>query len=759
MKSISILVITLLILIPKSGVCQESYPSDRNLKNLTAFAKLYGYTKYFHPSDVGRQINWNQFAILGIENVLSADNDEELIHILESLFLPIAPTLKINEIKPDSAKFKQEYLNLIGRDTTGLKKVAWQHQGVDMSFTQGGPYQSIRTNKKDRAVNSNFHLFQRFDADKYRNQTVQLRSMIIAKTEAQEGAAELVISMDDESGSLLSREVHTIPANSIEEWKLSKAETYIPEDAERISAGIRLRGEGQLWIDDVQFLVQGSGTEESQIRNGLFEEESYGRPIGWRSTLTGDYDFRIDQQHAFAGENSFYIADREPELPDQLFDQIPEVGEVLLKEIVKGIWVQVPLLLYSDNESTLPESKENTFNELSQNLNQIDLNRASGNNRMVRLANIVISWNELQHFFPYFDVIETDWNEQLSKSLISAYNDKSAEDFYFTLSKMIAALEDGHGRVLFPPMESQVGLPFIVDWINNQIVVTHSEHERVKPGDIIQSVDNVPAVELVRLKQKHLSGSQHYTLFQALRQFAVGDEGTDVEITVERGGETNVVHVSRTGSVDYTRLEKGDRSMIGPIRDNVFYVDLDEASIDTIMSNIEEISSAEAVIFDLRGYPAGNHGVIRHLLSQPDTSDSWIRTSQIIYPDQKNIVDFIEEGWTMSEAKPKIEGNVVFITDARAISYAESFMSFIEYYQLGEIVGKSTAGTNGSVNSFSMPGSYQVTWTGMKVLKHDGSQLYKIGIQPTVQLEKTIEGVKQGRDEFLERAIHVANGN
>lgn len=759
MKSFTIFVITLLILFPKIGACQDSPPSEREIKNLTAFAKVYGYTKYFHPSDEGRQINWNQFAILGTENVLMADNDEELIEILESLFLPIAPTLKINQTKPDSANFQQEYLNLIGRDSTGLKKVAWQHQGVNMSFTQGGPYQSIRTNKKDRAVNSNFHLFQRFDAEEYRNKAVQLRSMIIAKTEDQEGAIELVISMDDESGSLLSSEVHTIPANSTEEWKLYQAETNIPEDAQRISAGIRLRGEGQVWIDDVQFLVQGSEMEESKIRNGLFEEESFGRPIGWRSTLTGDYDFRIDQNYSFAGENSFYIADTEPELPDQLFDQLPEVGEVLVNEIVNGIWAQVPLLLYSDNDSTLPQSNENIFNELSQDLKQIDLAHASGNNRMVRLANIVISWNELQHFFPYFDVIETDWNEQLIKSLTSAYNDKSAEDFYYTLSKMIAALEDGHGRVLFPPMESQVGLPFIVDWINNQIVVTHSEHEQVKPGDVIQSVENVPAVELVRSKQKHLSGSQHYTLFQALRQFAVGDEGTDVEITVERDGETNVVNVARTGSVDYTRMEKGDRSMIGPIRDNVFYIDLDEAPIDTIMSRMEEVSSAEAIIFDLRGYPAGNHNVIRHLLSQPDTSDSWMRTSQIIYPDQKDIVDFIEEGWAMREAEPKIEGNVVFITDARAISYAESFMSFIEHYQLGEIVGKPTAGTNGSVNSFSLPGSYQVTWTGMKVLKHDGSQLYKIGIQPTVQVEKTIEGVKQGRDEFLERAIDVAIGN
>lgn len=33
---------------------------SREVANLTAFAKLYGHVKYFHPSDEAREIDWDK---------------------------------------------------------------------------------------------------------------------------------------------------------------------------------------------------------------------------------------------------------------------------------------------------------------------------------------------------------------------------------------------------------------------------------------------------------------------------------------------------------------------------------------------------------------------------------------------------------------------------------------------------------------------------------------------------------------------------
>ena len=43
----------------------------------------------------------------------------------------------------------------------------------------------------------------------------------------------------------------------------------------------------------------------------------------------------------------------------------------------------------------------------------------------------------------------------------------------------------------------------------------------------------------------------------------------------------------------------------------------------------------------------------------------------------------------------------------------------------------------------------------MRVLKHDGSQHHGVGIQPTVAVSRTVEGIAAGRDELLERAVAV----
>jgi C-terminal processing protease CtpA/Prc len=117
-------------------------------------------------------------------------------------------------------------------------------------------------------------------------------------------------------------------------------------------------------------------------------------------------------------------------------------------------------------------------------------------------------------------------------------------------------------------------------------------------------------------------------------------------------------------------------------------------------------------------------------------------------------MSFIMTGrWELAPAAPLVTARRAVMTDARAISYAESTLGIVENYKLAEIVGSTTAGTNGNINPFSLPGGYQVVWTGMKVLKHDGSRHHGVGIRPTIPIEPTRAGLASGRDEVLERAL------
>jgi C-terminal processing protease CtpA/Prc len=80
---------------------------------------------------------------------------------------------------------------------------------------------------------------------------------------------------------------------------------------------------------------------------------------------------------------------------------------------------------------------------------------------------------------------------------------------------------------------------------------------------------------------------------------------------------------------------------------------------------------------------------------------------------------------------------------------------FEQNLRLAEIVGSPTAGANASFNGFTVPGGFEVRFTGMKVLKQNGSQHHGIGIRPTLPAERTRAGVAAGIDEVLERALSL----
>ncbi len=57
------------------------------------------------------------------------------------------------------------------------------------------------------------------------------------------------------------------------------------------------------------------------------------------------------------------------------------------------------------------------------------------------------------------------------------------------------------------------------------------------------------------------------------------------------------------------------------------------------------------------------------------------------------------------------------------------------------------------------PGNIVLRFTGMGVRHADGRQLQRKGIQPHIRVDPTIDGIRNGRDEILEKAIEfLKNG-
>jgi C-terminal processing protease CtpA/Prc len=149
--------------------------------------------------------------------------------------------------------------------------------------------------------------------------------------------------------------------------------------------------------------------------------------------------------------------------------------------------------------------------------------------------------------------------------------------------------------------------------------------------------------------------------------------------------------------------------------------------------------------------------LIPYLAKEPFVSARW-EIPEIQFPDREGM-RFREERWPPAPPKePHLGARVLIINVPSVVSYGESIEGILEAYKLAEFVGEPTAGTNGNVNFNTLPGGYRVMWTGMKVIKHDGSQHHLVGIQPTYPVKRTLKAVAEGRDEYLENAVEILKG-
>jgi C-terminal processing protease CtpA/Prc len=571
----------------KSAAMEPARPlGKRGLENLTAFTRLLGYVRHFHPSDEAAAADWNLFALEGVRAIEGAGDAADLAQKLQALFLPFAPTLRV--------------------------------------FTTGK---------------------------------------------------------------------HPAPG-----WELAPPK------------------------------------KESALKVLSYRHTGFGEKI--EGLLTPYHTERVTR-----------------DAPNGKTLELPDPRQPFSADLPGGVSILMPMALYADAGGTLPHRSP-----VSQNPESPPAIRFSGNDRATRLADVALSWNIFQHFYPYFDVVKADWPQELTKALDSAATDSNEKAFLNTLSRMVAALHDGHGGA-YLANEPMGTAPVIFGWVENRLVITKVAPQGgngLQPGDIVLKVDGKDAAEVLAEREALISGATpQWRRYRSVNELRRGAKDSELRLEVQSPtGNPRLVVLKRNSE---SNMRETRPPQVGEIKPGIFYLDLDRIKDEDVEAVLPKLEQARGIIFDLRGYPQVSPKLISHLTDKPVESARWL-IPIIIAPDQKGKISYDEsKRWMLQPIAPRLKAKVAFITDGRAISYAESYMGIIEAYKLAEIVGEPTAGTNGNVNPFKLPGNFTMVWTGMKVLKHDGSQHHGVGIQPTVPVARTIRGVSEGRDEQLEKAIAVVS--
>ena len=724
----------------------------RDVENVIAFARLYGVVRYFYPSDAAAALDWNRFAVHGVKQVRGAADAKSLQTALNALFSPLGPGLAIGATLPPSP----------APGTSGGRLVAWRYFGPGFSDSSTpGPYRGKRTNRAlpaNASIDGFVTLMQSIPGETLRGKTIRLRGQARVTVPGTSGSGALWLRVDrpdqavgffDNMGDRPIRDAR---------WREYVIEGAVAEDATNVAFGVMASGTATADFDRIELSMRGAGGEWTavQIGDSGFEASAEAGSGGWfRAGTSKTAAIARPSGDAPEGRQSVRFAPSGSVAASaaELFDDAPPVeGAHADVDLGSGLTARVPLAL----PDALASARSDALDALRPSVAQVpDPSRQFAVN--VALADVVVAWNVFRHFYPYWKEAAVDWDARLGPQIEDALRTRTRDDQRDALRRLVADARDGHGSVVDTRQpQPRVALPIALGAVEDRVVITASAAPADAPvGAVVSAIDGAPAGQRLAESMQLVSGSAHWKQARALREIAACAKGAVVTLALDGGAGAREVSL-RCDAVQPPAEKRPEP--IAELAPGIWYVDLTRARMEQLKPMLEQLSGAPAVVFDVRGYPTdAGAGILPHLAEAPER-DRWMHVPKISGPFGR-FAGWHSVGWNVTPAAPRLRGRIVFLTDGRAISYAESVMGYVADRKLGTIVGSATAGTNGNVAVFEVPGGFRIGFTGMRVTRHDGhSPFHLIGVTPDVAVTPTLASIREGRDVVLERAVELVRG-
>jgi len=404
-------------------------------------------------------------------------------------------------------------------------------------------------------------------------------------------------------------------------------------------------------------------------------------------------------------------------------------------------------------------------------------------NAEFRLLSLFRFWNVIQYFYPYKHLMDRDWADALPELVAKLETSQNELDYQRAVLELAARLPDAHVGIenakAFLRDLGELAPPIIVETIESQTVIVElpdrpaaAAAANLRIGDVILAVDDEPIdqrrVRMApfvaastpqalnrRIDARVLRGARENAAKLRLR----GADGAVREVAVER---------SSSGAAAAFAGRRTTPAVFGTLPSGYGYIDLDRLTAEDTDKALDAVLATPALILDMRGYPRGGPLDIGLRLAKDGRT---IKGPIFLRPvwsgrmlgeyDPLRPQFTYQQSFQPSRKKP-YQGKVVMLINEYAVSSAEHVCLVFAAATDVTFIGAPTLGTNGDTVDLVLPGNLVVRFTGQEVRYPDGRQFQRIGIQPDVRIDRTVEGVRAGRDEILEAAVgwlkeHVRN--
>ena len=383
-----------------------------------------------------------------------------------------------------------------------------------------------------------------------------------------------------------------------------------------------------------------------------------------------------------------------------------------------------------------------------------------------RLLSLYRYWNIIQYYFPYKNLIEEEWKDMLPEFIPKFVNAKNEIEYKLAVLELIARVHDTHANIWGRDiaLTNYWGVnyaPFEITFIENKAIVTDYFDEKLGKetgliiGDNITKVNNVLVTDIIKEMLKYTPASNYPTQLRDIAKKLLRTNDTILNIEFVRNGKTQIndIKTFTTKEINIYKKYQNKDTCFQFINDEIAFLYLGSIKSSYLPEIFEKIENTKGLIIDLRCYPSDFvvFSLGKYLLPKK-TEFVKFSNGSIEKSGQFTYTKSLEVG---EKNKDYYKGKVVILINEITQSQAEYTTMAFKVAPKVTVIGSTTAGADGNVSTFYLPGNIRTMISGIGVYYPNGTETQRIGIVPDIEIKPTIEGLKNNKDELLEKAIEL----
>ena len=383
-----------------------------------------------------------------------------------------------------------------------------------------------------------------------------------------------------------------------------------------------------------------------------------------------------------------------------------------------------------------------------------------------RLLSLFRYWNMIQYYFPYKNLIEEDWKEQLTTFIPRMLNAKDETAYVLSTLELIGHIHDTHANIWAQnqALNKYFGIyyaPLELTFIENKPVVTGYFNDDfglatgVKIGDVISTVNNKSIEEILKERLIYTPASNRPTQLRDIARDLLRTNDSLVNVIIIRNGKEEVYNLKTYSTKQiniYKKYSNPDKAF-KMLPSNIAYIHngaLKRADLPKIW---QQMKNTKGLVIDDRNYPSDFPLYALGNYLMPKKTEFVTFTQGSI--ESPGLFSF-RSGLPVGKSnKDYYNGKVVILVNEISQSASEFNAMAYRVHPNAIVIGSTTAGADGNVSQIYLPGNISTMISGIGIFNPDRTETQRIGIVPDIVIKPTIEGVKSGKDELLEKAIEV----